>query len=254
LEVLNLSNNYLSDITPLSSLNYDKLKPINLSFNKINNIKYMKEDISFSDNKNNIKCNCKQEIENFKKVNQKLKSELENIKKDYEEKIKLLTSQINDANNLIISLKRKHNNNENIIQNNSNNNFGNNNNNFQNFMQFPSITNIKVINNQIFLGIIMNPEFNPINNTNQNDLILIFRCSSGIEIKINANPNMSVLDLLNLFFHKTNLLEENKNKIFFLFQGSLLNFKDKINIIKAKLFNGSVIAVINTNNLVKPIN
>ena len=29
-------------------------------------------------------------------------------------------------------------------------------------MQFPSITNIKVINNQIFLGLDMNQTFNPI--------------------------------------------------------------------------------------------
>jgi len=246
LEELNLSHNCISDITPLSLLNSDKIKSIDLSFNKINSIPMMKD-------KNNIKYNCKQEIENLKKINRKLKSELENIKKDYEEKIKLLTSQINDANNLIINLKNKQNNNENIIQYNSNNNFGNNNF-FQNYMQFPSITNIKVINNQIFLGLDMNQTFNSINNNNQNDLIIIFRCSSGIEIKINANPNMSVFELLNLFFHKTNLLEENKNKIFFLFQGSLLNYKDKINILKAKLFNESVITVIDTNNLVKPIN
>ena len=135
-----------------------------------------------------------------------------------------------------------------------NNNNGIDNNIMINPMIFPSMVNMRVINNQIFVGLNMNQINNPIKNVNQNELIIIFRSSSGIEIKINANPNMSVHELLNIFCQKINLIEENKNKIFFLYQGDYLRYTDNNNILKVNLTNGSVVTVIDINNIIRPNN
>ena len=268
---IDLSNNRIENIKPLIQLN----KKINLS---INNSKINKEleeiynllnksndknnKISIFNQNNNI--NYEKEIEKYKKINQKLKNEIENLKKKYEENIVLLTSQIDEANKLISNLKNKINfkEKENSIQNNSDNNSNNMNNNnnidnntSQNPIIFPSITNMRMINNQIFFALNMN-QINPINNSNQNELIINFRSSSGIEIKINANPNMSVQQLLNLFFTKTNLKDdpEKQKEIHFLYRANYLGFNDNNNILRANLFNGSVITVIDVNSFIQPIN
>ena len=112
---------------------------------------------------------------------------------------------------------------------------------------------MRIINNQIFVRVNLNPITTPIKYINSNELIINFRSSSGIEVKINATANMSVHELLNLFIQKINLAEENKNKIFFLFQGDKLRYDDN-NILKANLLNGSVVTIIDVNNLIKPIN
>ena len=114
---------------------------------------------------------------------------------------------------------------------------------------------MRMINNQIFFALNMN-QINPINNSNQNELIIIFRSSSGIEIKINANPNMSVQQLLNLFFTKTNLKDdpEKQKEIYFLYRANYLRFNDNNNILRANLFNGCVITVIDVNSFIQPIN
>ena len=65
---------------------------------------------------------------------------------------------------------------------------------------------------------------------------------------------MSVHQLLNIFIQKINLAEENKNKIFFIFQGDMLRYDDNNNILKANLLNGSMVTVIDVNNLIRPIN
>ena len=59
---------------------------------------------------------------------------------------------------------------------------------------------------------------------------------------------MSVHELLYIFIQKINLADENKNKIFFIFQGSMLRYDDHNNILKANLFNGSMVTVIDVNN------
>ena len=113
---------------------------------------------------------------------------------------------------------------------------------------------MRIINNQIFVRVNLNPITTPIKYINSNELIINFRSSSGIEVKINATANMSVHELLNLFIQKINLAEENKNKIFFIFQGDMLRYDDNNNILKANLLNGSMVTVIDVNNLIKPIN
>ena len=113
---------------------------------------------------------------------------------------------------------------------------------------------MRIINNQIFVGVNLNPITTLIKYINSNELIINFRSSSGIEVKINATANMSVHELLNLFIQKINLAEENKNKIFFIFQGDMLRYDDNNNILKANLLNGSMVTVIDVNNLIKPIN